>query len=62
MEGDDQLIVLGNGVADGIYTPESSASGNNDFQGTVTAGGTTISFSDISPSMCLSWKERYCLR
>jgi hypothetical protein len=54
MAGNDQLVVLGNGVASGTYRPGATApfglDGNASDQGTVTAGGTTIAFEEFEPA------------
>src|SRR5262249_8904592 len=54
MAGDDQLVVLGNSVSSATYRPGDSAptglDGAASFQGSITAGATSISFSEFEPT------------
>jgi Metallo-peptidase family M12/RTX calcium-binding nonapeptide repeat (4 copies) len=51
MSGDDQLVVLGNGVGSATYCPGGSApvglDGAASFGGSITAGSTSITFSEF---------------
>src|SRR5262249_56409043 len=52
--GNDQLVVLGNGVTDAVYSPGDQAplrlDGTLSFKGNVTAGLTSIDFEGFEPA------------
>src|SRR5262249_40806066 len=53
MAGNDQLVVQGHGLASATYRPSATAPVGLDdkpsYQGTLTAGGTTITFEEFEP-------------
>jgi hypothetical protein len=68
MEGDDQLIVMGNSAPSGTYTPgTNTANGlddHPDLRGSVVIGGTTINFEEFDATSTVSVQDvgRFTMR